>query len=603
MKGRLRIAVVMAVFMIAIVALPAFAHAVTFTGEYPWSTQTLPHTPLYFVQPSVVGVTVLNTASIKKNTAVITIDGVAYKTFYNNVGTVLGSWSFVYGTPVNGVYPITWTWTAGAGAADTATLYCFPTTTFSTSATHIVTASFTDANNVVQTDPNTWSFNTSSAPGAAGASGVVFGTQAPLAGSTVTTTSPSISVAVSDITTGLSTFSTATINGAAVNSKLTTSTGSLVTSLPAGGLLDSQVNVISVCATDKAGNRGVSTWSFTVRTATACTRCHTGWDTDPDMGPNCTSCHDGKVWPHANLLTGSSVESEFNTSDASRHNVSDVGFGGTTAIGMKSRFDGTQGGVLLVDTAGNSVTATFPVPTANVFKAGAMDDNNLQMGPNSVISCKDCHTGMNTPVAGPHGAASAQWLIDPNYPAPYIMAVNSHQADSGIEVRTSLTNTATASLMDASNAGSSYAVICAKCHDLWDETSVGTSHPTGVNNASNTAHASHHLDANNGEADCINCHIAIPHGWKRPRLLVNGYTGAFTTDTAGDHVSTADAYPYWQGRGAINHTLAGVNVGFGPISTGDIHSLNASGGVTWAENDCIACGDHSGVATDPSKLK
>jgi hypothetical protein len=605
MKGRLRIAVVMAVFMIAIVALPAFAHAATFTGEYPWSTQTLPHTPLYFVQPAVVGVTVLNTAAIKPKTAVITIDGVSYKTFIDNAGTVLGSWSFAYGTPVNGVYPITWTWTAGAGAADTATLYCFPTTTFSTSATHTVTASFTDVNGTVQTDPNIWSFNTSSAPGAPGATGVIFGTQAPLAASTITTTTPAISVAVSDLAT-LSVNTTASINGVAVNSSkiaANSKSGSIVCSLPVGGLLDSQVNVISVTATDALGARATSTWSFTVLTSTACTRCHSGWSTDPDMGPNCQSCHVGKVWPHANLLTGSSVESEFNTSDASRHNVSDVGFGGTTAIGMKSRFDGTQGGVLLVDTAGNSVTATFPVPTANVFKAGALDDNNNQMGPNSVISCDDCHSGMNTPVVGPHGAASAQWLIDPNYPAPYIMAVNSHTTVSGMKVRASLADTTTASLMDASNAGSSYAVICAKCHDLWDETSVGTSHPTGVSNASNTAHASHHLDANNGEADCINCHIAIPHGWKRPRLLVNGYTGAFTTDTAGDHVSTADAYPYWQGRGAINHTLAGVNVGFGPISTGDIHSLNASGGVTWAENDCIACGDHSGVATDPSKLK
>jgi hypothetical protein len=321
------------------------------------------------------------------------------------------------------------------------------------------------------------------------------------------------------------------------------------------------------------------------------------------MGPVCANCHPGKTWPHV-AISGSVVKDEFAATQASRHNVSDAGFGGSTAVGMKSRFDGTQG-ITLLDTNGNSVVNTFGVPTVNVFKTTpvTLSTGATTLTSDTVIKCVDCHTGMSTPVAGPHGAASAKWLIDPNYPAPYIMAVNSHTTVSGMKVRASLADTTTASLMDASNAGSSYAVICAKCHDLWDETSVGTSHPTGVSNASNTAHASHHLDANNGEADCINCHIAIPHGWKRPRLLVNGYTGAFTTDTAGDHVSTADAYPYWQGRGAINHTLAGVNVGFGPISTGDIHSLNASGGVTWAENDCIACGDHSGVATDPSKLK
>ena len=40
----------------------------------------------------------------------------------------------------------------------------------------------------------------------------------------------------------------------------------------------------------------------------------------------------------------------------------------------------------------------------------------------------------------------------------------------------------------------------------------------------------------------MNCHIAVPHGWKRPRLIVNSGPGAFYPDNS--HVATADPAPY-----------------------------------------------------------
>ncbi len=66
---------------------------------------------------------------------------------------------------------------------------------------------------------------------------------------------------------------------------------------------------------------------------------------------------------------------------------------------------------------------------------------------------------------------------------------------------------------------------------------------------------------------CINCHIGIPHGWKRPRLL--GYTtdGAYATPagalsridvvsytTSGGSVQWGSANCYASGCGAQHQT-------------------------------------------------
>jgi hypothetical protein len=272
------------------------------------------------------------------------------------------------------------------------------------------------------------------------------------------------------------------------------------------------------------------------------------------------------------------------------------------------------------------------------------------VGWNSVITCQDCHTGLNA--AGPHGA-SDNWGIDTNYPYPYADAVNSHLFMSGIAARTTTdvanpglsgSNTgaypttstptnwtgtvaveAAHGLVDGGQAGTSYAVICSKCHKLFDYNSASqgvvaanslTHGPvwavnTGVNNDSNDAHASHHWDLNNGAADCTNCHVAIPHGWIRPRLLVNGVgtpttiashagTATYTVTVPTTHVVTwtSDLYPFWQGRG-----VGASHLGMGPLSASDNHTLNATGGAPWTESNCIACGQHTGVTTDVGKLK
>jgi len=81
-------------------------------------------------------------------------------------------------------------------------------------------------------------------------------------------------------------------------------------------------------------------------------------------------------------------------------------------------------------------------------------------------------------------------------------------------------------------------VICFKCHQLYVGGVAGSSAPGGA-----SLHARHvnHPDLGSssthyhGEA-CSDCHIRIPHAWKRPRLLIRAVV---TSDGV-----TPDAFPY-----------------------------------------------------------
>ncbi|NTU72409.1 MAG: hypothetical protein HGB10_11410, partial [Coriobacteriia bacterium] len=125
----------------------------------------------------------------------------------------------------------------------------------------------------------------------------------------------------------------------------------------------------------------------------------------------------------------------------------------------------------------------------------------------SPVSCSDCHASSVVGQAkGPHGS-SVKFMIDPNYPDPWAAA-------------TLDPNTAT---------GVSGTIICSKCHTL-----MGTN--------DNPIHTAGGISAtrvhSNWSMGCNACHIAIPHGWKRPRLLGSSTdpapyrTGTHNTRTA-----------------------------------------------------------------------
>lgn len=370
----------------------------------------------------------------------------------------------------------------------------------------------------------------------------------------------------------------------------------------------------------------------------------------------CVDCHKGQFAPHGFASTAT-------TPAVSGHNTVALG-----KVGAYSKFDGSQGPVLhweAVETttlagfgAGNNgtyvagqiatMTSAWDLPTANVFWSAdsTLAPSTAMKGLtwSSVIRCQDCHTNLDLSM-GPQGANAGQVGIDPNYPGDFSYAgltkyvsrpdtTNLNPAwpstspnnavplsNSGIAMFPgALTGTPiTTASLNATPAGASKpvanrtdgttgptAVICAKCHDLENFSAA-----SGAVEGANTAHDAHHMDQVDGSPQCVNCHIAIPHGWIRPRLLVD-------TDV--------DAAPYLDPKhigttrtsfGAVINPLTGFNgVGMRALSGVNDHPLIPASGVLpyvtgsglptsavnlghvgtvlWDESECEACGFHEG---------
>lgn len=193
----------------------------------------------------------------------------------------------------------------------------------------------------------------------------------------------------------------------------------------------------------------------------------------------CFKCHSSNV---GTIPTGQTdIATEFNPSNFSYHNV--LG----QSVGMKTAFSFT-------DSSGTTQNRTWSLPSASSFLKSEWVNNG---GVNAKMTCTDCHDGYRdtgtpdptTMARGPHGS-SVDWLLDPDY--------------SNWTSTTSLTNYS--------------GVICGKCH-------------TNLAN-SNVVHQEHDSRGNEG-GYCRFCHIKVPHGWKRPRML--GYTtdGPYATISGG----------------------------------------------------------------------
>ncbi len=133
------------------------------------------------------------------------------------------------------------------------------------------------------------------------------------------------------------------------------------------------------------------------------------------------------------------------------------------------------------------------------------------------MKCSDCHVMAQTP-AGPQGAA-VSIMIDP----AYSQTEYANPTDGVSQFK----------------ATGSMRVICAKCHTVFSGSIEGTSAPGGAAlHADHVEHLAYDPATNpryHGEK-CIDCHVRIPHAWKRPRLLVRTVV---TTDGA-----EPDVYPY-----------------------------------------------------------
>jgi len=243
-----------------------------------------------------------------------------------------------------------------------------------------------------------------------------------------------------------------------------------------------------------------------------CDVCHASTDTavqgaitSGDLA--CLTCHPDS--PH-----NQRQKWEFNPNRQSVHRTS------AELPGMRSSF--------VVDGA----TYTWTLPSASTFlKSGWSTD--------SMMSCDSCHTYSGA--EGPHGA-TMKINIDPAYPNPFKVTTGSQSFTAQLSP-----NSPTG--MSMTEKGSSPAgIICEKCHDL-----RGSSW-------SNVVHKEHDDRGIEG-GYCNQCHVGIPHGWGRPRLI--GYT------------SDPSAYATWAGTGRDGGGVTRI-------------SLKSYSPSNWNKSDCGA---------------
>ncbi len=189
----------------------------------------------------------------------------------------------------------------------------------------------------------------------------------------------------------------------------------------------------------------------------------------------CLKCHTAAAGRPATVTrsngttyTSTDLATEFNPANPSYHNV----FGLPT--GMRQSFN----------IAGLSFT--WYINNADAMFRPGWDQN-------SPVACSDCHTG-GAGAAGPHGS-SVKWSIDPAYPGDYEKA--------GMDL--------------TSPDFVSEKIICLKCHDFTKGmNNVHTA--TSMWGGTTGVHSRQH----DRDVSCVSCHVRVPHGWKRPRML--GYT-------------------------------------------------------------------------------
>ena len=665
-KGRAIIAVAMAVCLM-LVAAPSLAFAATTLVGSPTGTLLL--------GPPTIGARVTSTdPALNQSTAVLTVDGVSYANpQITALGAITGSWTYSE-TLTNGMYIGHWTWSASAGGAGVGAMYAWASPAAKANGTHNATATINGAS-------TSWSYTvaipattrfTSVLPGngtntsnatptfVMGVSPDVTSVQLSINSGAPITLTPVAGVASYTPALALPSPSSVTASATAYG----TGTAQTVWGFTIGGATALHIvtnPLSSACVTCHQGTLA----QVHAGTAVGCA-CHSmlpssEMNAAEAAGNNCVVCHAGKYAAHGfGFNDGASGPYPLpnNITVASGHNTTTYG-----TIGAFTKFDGTSGTPLLTWTASQTFTistlksqnalsvplgtaftagqtgvvnSTWNFPTLSVFWPSVDTTGNVgQPAPagaikgltaNSVITCQDCHTGLNT--GGPHGAAQ-NWGIDPAFPGDFSMAGLTKKVTAGVAMPSGAfspsgimvaTNTTGTPLQNwqrtdkwANGTSGANAVICAKCHKLETalrgyipangETSrtVGTSGLLSITvEGANTAHDSHHQDNTDGSPQCVSCHVAIPHGWQAPRLLLDVENGTF----AGTPYESANAIEAMGSIAALNNHLAVPSTGLLPYATGNGAPMDpAAGGsyniahvgtVLWDEGQCEACGDHYG---------
>lgn len=158
----------------------------------------------------------------------------------------------------------------------------------------------------------------------------------------------------------------------------------------------------------------------------------------------------------------------------------------------------------------------------------------------AMVTCADCHE--MTDMTGPQGAAVGIG-IDPDYsqheyanPSPGTFQFDPFNVD----------------IANGDNPEGYKPVICVKCHLVYARSREGTTAVYVGGAGLHSTHRSRHALPGLGRREaCIDCHVRIPHAWKRPRLLLR------TVETTGQPEIAPDAWPY---SPATNTGLIGIKL-------------------------------------------
>lgn len=197
---------------------------------------------------------------------------------------------------------------------------------------------------------------------------------------------------------------------------------------------------------------------------------------------NCTVCHTSTQWTSTHVRMHESRGPNEPTVGSTEFN--------NTYSGHRS-FDFMVGQSRTIGGSGSS----FPAYPTQMFKSG-VTLRGQTLGTTTMVICSDCHTYEGA--TGPHGAAMTISLGDGSgqWSGPW----------SGGTSGAILANSG-----DGIGPTSGSRPICAKCHSIYN------------GNWGNNSH-SEHVGRGTQGAYCTQCHLRVPHAWKRPRLLARYQT-------------------------------------------------------------------------------
>ncbi len=418
--------------------------------------------------------------------------------------------------------------------------------------THTVYANVRNNSGTYST--TTWSFTVSNAPKPS--------SPAPVPGSTVSTDSPVITVAVGGGTTGLT--STVVVDGTSVPA--TFDSGSGVLSAPTSHLANDASHDVTVTVTNSSGISDHLSWSFSVQVyasmpsgAQDCVTCHPGF---PDAHPmtNCLACHG----------PGSPVGEGWNTPDYAQHSASYVARTPTSCIDCHS-------------SGYSTVPAMHPfTPTATYH--------------DSTTACSPCHVKNLTTEHYRYGLTclSCHGSVDPAVQTA--IATGSTACESchpGAAIHTAIHNVT----LDASCTGSG-------CHATSTDTTLTDIHiNSGTTLTCDTCHKS--TDTNvvaaiaGGVKACDACHGTTSHEAQHATTVVASCAGSGChtgTSLTSIHINSGTTLTCATCHSSTDPNVAAAIAGH----TTDCTACHGSAGHTAAHDttvsaSCTGAGCHSGT--------